>query len=136
MRILFYSQHVLGMGHLFRSLELVRALAGHEVLMVTGGAAVEAGPTPHATRLELEPLMMDAGFSRLVATDSIDAVKARRREALLDAAEAFRPQVVLVELFPFGRKRFAFERPWSARCGTFWWRRPTRTSLSAGWSTG
>ena len=41
MKIVFYCQHVLGVGHFFRSLEICRALAGHEVILVTGGPRFE-----------------------------------------------------------------------------------------------
>ena len=37
MKIIQYCQHVLGIGHLFRSLEISRALSDHEVILVTGG---------------------------------------------------------------------------------------------------
>jgi spore coat polysaccharide biosynthesis predicted glycosyltransferase SpsG len=41
MKIIFYCQYVWGMGHLFRSLELVRALAGHDVVLIAGGRKVD-----------------------------------------------------------------------------------------------
>ena len=37
MKIAVYCQHVLGMGHLFRTLEILNALAGHERLLILGG---------------------------------------------------------------------------------------------------
>ena len=40
-RALFYCQHVLGMGHLVRSLELVRSLCGFHVTLLNGGESVE-----------------------------------------------------------------------------------------------
>lgn len=36
-RVLIYCQHVLGMGHLVRSLEIVRALTDWEVTFLNGG---------------------------------------------------------------------------------------------------
>ena len=38
-----------------------------------------------------------------------DAWRDRRKRMLLDAFEAVRPDLVLVEMFPFGRRQFAFE---------------------------
>jgi predicted glycosyltransferase len=34
LKIIFYCQYVWGMGHLFRSIELVRAFDGHDVVLV------------------------------------------------------------------------------------------------------
>ena len=65
MKILFYCQHVLGIGHLFRSLAICRALAPHPVMLVTGGSRVDAPLPPNVREAALPPLMMDADFSRL-----------------------------------------------------------------------
>ena len=45
MKIVIYCQHVLGIGHLFRSLEICRALSGHEVILITGGPQLDS-PLP------------------------------------------------------------------------------------------
>ena len=37
MRILHYSQHVLGIGHFFRSLEITHALSNHHDLTLISG---------------------------------------------------------------------------------------------------
>ena len=41
MKIIFYCQYVWGMGHLFRSIEVARALSDHEVILVVGGREVD-----------------------------------------------------------------------------------------------
>jgi predicted glycosyltransferase len=54
----------------------------------------------------------DAGFSRLVdeTGEPIDAAwKQRRAAALLDLARSVRPDILLIETFPFGRRPFRFE---------------------------
>lgn len=114
MRILVYCQHVLGMGHLFRCLELVRALHRHEVLLVTGGpeVPVDLSGAEHVRHERLPGLEMDPHFSALRPTTQgadLDTVQAERKARLLDLLAAFRPQVLLVELFPFGRRAFGFE---------------------------
>lgn len=114
MRIIHYSQHVLGVGHLFRSLEIVKALHGHEVTFVTGGREMALPVPPFASHVALPPLMMDSGFSRLLTAGStagreVDEVMAERRDKLVRLVEDTRPDVVLVELYPFGRKKFGFE---------------------------
>ena len=47
MKIVFYCQHVLGIGHFFRSLEICRALHRHRVILVTGGPAIGIEPPGH-----------------------------------------------------------------------------------------
>lgn len=114
MRIIHYSQHVLGVGHLFRSLEIVKALHGHEVTFVTGGKEMALPVPPFASHVALPPLMMDADFSRLLTCGStagreVDEVMVERRELLVQLMRDVKPDVVLVELYPFGRKKFGFE---------------------------
>jgi len=112
MRVVQYCQHVLGVGHFHRSLEIARALAPHEVILVTGGAKVEFEPPPNVRQVQLPGLMMDAEFSRFIPLEEgadVDEVLRRRLaqfEALMDEV---RPDIFLVELFPFGRKKFGFE---------------------------
>ncbi|MEJ2639580.1 MAG: glycosyltransferase [Desulfosarcinaceae bacterium] len=113
MKIAVYCQHVLGIGHFFRVLELCRALlVEHEVLLITGGKGV-AVPLPEGLRrFELPALMMDAEFKGLHTTDGqddVERVKARRRETLMELMQVERPDLLLIELYPFGRKAFRFE---------------------------
>jgi predicted glycosyltransferase len=69
-------------------------------------------PVPEGIeRIDLPPLGMDDGHtvvSRDAATD-VAAAQARRRWMIDIAVASTRPAVVLVELFPFGRKKFAGE---------------------------
>lgn len=112
MRLAFYTQHVLGMGHLFRSLEIIRALKGHEVTMITGGAEADLPLPDHAERHQLPGLMMDADFDRFIPMEAgadVEEVLARRRQDLLAFLRHWQPDVFLVELFPFGRKKFGAE---------------------------
>ncbi|MCP5368247.1 MAG: glycosyl transferase [Hyphomicrobiales bacterium] len=54
----------------------------------------------------------DAGFKTLVDGDGRpidDAWRARRARALMDLYETVDPQVLLFEMFPFGRRQFRFE---------------------------
>lgn len=111
--LLFYCQHSLGIGHLTRSFALCRPLARHfHVVFLNGGPIPEAVPVPgDISIIHLPPLGMDDGhtvISRDGATSVADA-QARRRGLILQAVAEFRPDVLLVELFPFGRKKFAGE---------------------------
>ena len=112
MKIVLYCQHVLGIGHFFRSMELCRALSGHEVIFLAGGARVAAPMPDHVRMVTLPGLMMDSGFKRMYATDplkTVDQVKAARKKFLWEVMAKERPDVLIVELYPFGRKAFRFE---------------------------
>lgn len=110
MRIAVYCQHVLGMGHLFRTLEIVAALDGHERLLIVGGPDVPAAVPRGVRLLRLPPLAMDADLRALTLDGpALDAAKAARKALLLDALAEFAPDVFFVELYPFGRKAFEFE---------------------------
>lgn len=113
-RVMFYCQHVLGMGHLVRSTEIVKALAqDFSVLFVTGGEIPDGFRLPDKVEtFQLIPLKTSADFSDLLLCDfswDLEETKAIRRELLLQAFNDFRPDVLVTELFPFGRKQFSFE---------------------------
>jgi predicted glycosyltransferase len=112
MKILLYCQYVWGMGHLFRSLELVRALSGHRVVLVAGGQEVPIRLPAHAALVRLPALFMDEFFTTLQSGEpgrSVAAVKQERCERLLQLMDEERPDAFVVELYPFGRTAFGFE---------------------------
>jgi predicted glycosyltransferase len=112
MKIIQYCQHVLGVGHFFRSLEICRALKGHQVVLVTGGTAVDTLLPHHVREFHLSELMMDCEFQHLYAGDhakSINQIKEERQKSLFNLFERENPDLFLVELYPFGRKAFKFE---------------------------
>jgi len=109
MKVFFYVQHLLGIGHLRRAATLARALeqAGFEVTLASGGKPVEGYRV-----LQLPPASSDASFQQLLderGNPVDDAWKRRRREALLSAYAQAAPDVLLIELFPFGRRQMRFE---------------------------
>lgn len=112
MRIACYCQHVLGIGHLHRSLEICRELAKHhEVRLIVGGPSAESH-TGTISLIQLPGLQMNADFQNLTPCDphqSLEEVKQQRRDLLFSFFSDFRPEVFLVELYPFGRKAFRFE---------------------------
>jgi predicted glycosyltransferase len=112
-RLLFYCQHSLGIGHLTRSFALAAALTERfHVVFLNGGRLPPGLPVPPGIELiDLPPLGMDDGHtvvSRDAAHDVAQA-QARRLALILAAQRRHRPAVLLVELFPFGRKKFAGE---------------------------
>ncbi len=110
MKVAVYCQHVLGMGHLMRTLEIVAALAGHDRLLLLGGPEAPAAPPEGVAVVRLPELSMDREFAALsLEGEALERVRQARRERLLAALEGFRPDVFFVELYPFGRKAFEFE---------------------------
>jgi predicted glycosyltransferase len=113
--VLFYVQHLLGIGHLARASRIATALAddGFAVTMVTGGVPVSGFPGPGVETVELPPVTAaDQGFSDLMDLSGRpvdDAFKARRRDLLLQALVDKRPAVVIIEAYPFGRRQMRFE---------------------------
>lgn len=112
MKIAYYCQHVLGVGHFHRSLEICRACStSHEVTMIIGGPEIDIGDEPF-TFLKLPGLVMDDTFSRLMTCDpalTLEEVKELRKNRLLSFFSATEPDCLMLELYPFGRKAFRFE---------------------------
>lgn len=112
MKIIVYCQHVLGIGHFFRTLEICRKLKEHDVVLVTGGERPEITLPDHVREVSLPALMMDADFSKLFTPEtgkSMDAVKSARQDRLMQLFKDLSPDVFLIELYPFGRNAFRFE---------------------------
>ena len=112
MKIILYCQYVWGMGHLFRSLELARAFSGHDVILIAGGREVDVDLPEHVTLVRLPGLYMDEQFTTLIAEDanqSVESIQHQRREILISLFERHRPDVFMIELYPFGRTVFGFE---------------------------
>ena len=113
--VLFYVQHLLGIGHLRRALHLVEGMAraGLDVTLVSGGEPLPELAGAAARVVQLAPVRAaDATFKNLVGGDGRpldDELRAARRQALEAAFAAAAPDAVLVEAFPFGRRAFRFE---------------------------
>lgn len=114
-RIFFYVQHLLGIGHIARASRIANALVkdGFEVTVVTGGLPVPGFPGEDVKTIELPPVVAsNVGFSGLADADGQAAGEeflSRRRDQLLKAFEEAKPEVVIIEAFPFGRRQMRFE---------------------------
>ncbi len=111
MKVLVYCQHVLGVGHFFRTLEICRALSRHDVVLVSGGPPPPAALPLGVRRRQLPELVMDAAFQNLHSPEgaSLASVRTARRRRLQAVVAQEAPDVLLVELYPIGRKAFRFE---------------------------
>jgi len=114
-RVMVYVQHLLGIGHQMRAGAIVRAMVarGLEVTCVSGGEP-DGMPDLGAAGLVQLPSVRaaDTSFTLLVDAEGReidDAWRRARREALLRAFQIIRPEVLLIETFPFGRWQFRFE---------------------------
>ena len=80
-RILFWVQHLLGMGHLHRAARLARALAeaGLEVTLASGGPEVPGLRLGRARLVQLPPLRAsDRSFRELLHPGDIPSTKLTR----------------------------------------------------------
>lgn len=110
-RALIYCQHVLGMGHLVRSLEIARALHDFQVCFVNGGEPLPEFDLPDSVEVvQLPPLKASSDFTALDGGGAdIEMLKGARKALLVQEFDGRQPDVVIIELFPFGRKKFAGE---------------------------
>lgn len=115
MKVLFVVTHLLGTGHLSRTLTLARAFAeaGHAPTVISGGL-----PAPHLdgsniTLVQLPALRSDGtDFSTLLDADGAPATPAylaARARLMVQTLHDTRPDALITELYPFGRKSLAAE---------------------------
>ncbi|MDZ8030762.1 glycosyltransferase family protein [Nostoc sp. DedSLP04] len=113
-RIMFYCQHILGMGHLVRSREIVRGLTkDFQVCFINGGEIIQGFEIPAGVEvINLPAIKTDLEAAELQVLDdafSLSEAKDIRKNRLLEIFKQFQPDILIVELFPFGRRRFSFE---------------------------
>jgi predicted glycosyltransferase len=114
-RVVFWVQHLLGVGHVFRAARIAEGLVrgGFDTAIVMGGPPVP-GVEPAGVRiLQLPPVIAGpTGFSELVTDTGApvdEAFRSRRRDQLLGLCSEFAPDILLTEAFPFGRRQMRFE---------------------------
>ena len=114
MRAALLVTHLLGTGHLRRAALIADAFvaAGHEALVISGGRAAPLAE-PRVARLERLPaLRTPPDFSVLLDAEgapATPALLAERRARIAAALRGFDPDVLVCELWPFGRRRLAAE---------------------------
>lgn len=114
-RALLYVQHLLGTGHLVRTAAIARGLAaaGWEVHVASGGKPAPQVQFGAATLYQLPPIhAADTSFKILHDANGQpidDALRRARTDMLLDLFVGARPDAVVIETFPFGRRQMEFE---------------------------
>nr|PZN37924.1 MAG: glycosyl transferase family 28 [Pseudomonadota bacterium] len=113
--ILIAVTHLLGAGHLTRMAALARGLAraGHRVTLASGGMPAPLVRLDGVELLQLPPLRSNGvDFRTLLDADGKQASPAllqERADLLARAVREGRPDAVITELFPFGRRMLAAE---------------------------
>ena len=112
---MIYVQHLLGIGHLQRTVYLARELVrkGFEVQLVSGGRPQQFALDETIQLRQLPPVHSpDGSFTRLLDANGND-IDSRwqdsRKRQLLELFTSFAPQVLITETFPFGRRMMRFE---------------------------
>ena len=112
---MIHVQHLLGVGHLQRAFSLAEAMAAldFEVIVVSGGKPTSINPPENVQLFQLAPLVsLDGHFDKLVDEQGqpIDDNWCETRcNQLLDLFHRFKPQILITETVPFGRRMLRFE---------------------------
>lgn len=113
--VLIVVTHLLGVGHLARAASVARALAaaGHGVTLASGGRPAPLVRTDGVELVQLPPLHCEGTDFRTVLDETGEPASERvlteRSLILLGLVANLRPDVVLTELYPFGRRQLAGE---------------------------
>lgn len=112
-KIMFYCQNLLGMGHLVRTTEIIRNLVkDFEVCLIDGGQIVEGFQIPDAVKVVHLPAIRaeDKQIKVVNTSQTLEEVQEIRKQKLIRAFEAFQPDCLVTEGYPFSKKKsLAFE---------------------------
>ena len=110
MKVLIVVTHLLGSGHLRRAINLSHEFVAsdHSVTLVSGGVPVKTFDTQGLSFVQLSPLCSDGtNFTRLLNADGSGAdeptIQARENK-LIELIQNLQPDILITELFPFGRR--------------------------------
>lgn len=114
-RVLFYVQHLLGIGHVKRAVTLARSMLKKniEVTVVSGGENVPVVDDSGMTFVQLPSIKAsNRKFESLIdihGKQISDDLKLQRKNKLLAIFEDTKPDILIIELYPFGRRQMEFE---------------------------
>jgi predicted glycosyltransferase len=110
MKVMIVVTHLLGAGHLSRALTLARAFVaeGHRATVVSGGMHVDQFDSAQIDLVQLPPLRSDGvNFTHLLTAEGApvdNAYLTLRRSVQRVALIRVQPDVLITELYPFGRR--------------------------------
>jgi predicted glycosyltransferase len=114
-RVLFYVQHLLGIGHLRRAATLARAMSadGLAVTLVSGGHELPGLDLGGVDLIQLPATRATDLFFKVLVDENENVIdddwRARRADQFLRIWTDFAPHILMFELFPFGRRQMRFE---------------------------
>ena len=111
-RFLLYVQHLSGTGHFVRIHEIAQTLAQkNQVYLVDGGRTIPRLPSQFAfEKIKLPPIYRHHGILAPVDTNrNIQEVMEARKKILLNSLKTIKPDVLLIEHFPFSKAILAPE---------------------------
>ena len=112
--LLFYCRHILGIGHLMRSMAIAHGLMqDFQVYFVNGGESIQEFPMPQginvinlpAVKTGVDMGQPQVGESCLTTGTTLE----HRRDLLLELCDRIHPDAVMLESFPFDHHQFAAE---------------------------
>jgi predicted glycosyltransferase len=111
---MFYCQYIFGIGHLVRSVEILRELLkNHEVYLINGGQIVKEFEFPLSLNvINIPAISVNDNSWELQSVDpslSLEQIKNIRAKKLISIYNQLKPDILIVEHFPFGRETFYFE---------------------------
>ena len=115
LRVLIAVTHLLGAGHLTRAAALARAFAaaGHDATVASGGVPAPLVRMDGFASVQLPPVRIaGTDFRTLLDEGGEPVTPARleaRRDMLVALIDGIRPDILVTELFPFGRRILAGE---------------------------
>lgn len=113
-RIFFHVNHLWGAGHFTRIAAIANAVVerGDEATILAGNTPMRGRLDARVRLIELPPIRTpDPSYAKLVdgsGQSLTDALWTARR-ALIDSALEARPDILVTETFPFGRRKLATE---------------------------
>jgi len=114
-KVVFYVQHLMGVGHVRRTVLLAQATqaTGIDVTVVSGGFPNAILGNSGLNVVQLPPCKAtDETFKDLQTENGSiadDVWRNKRRDMLIAAIDQIAPDMLLIEMFPFGRGMLAFE---------------------------
>jgi len=115
LKVFFYVQHLLGVGHVHRAYEIAKELVAQnfEVYFVNGGKQVPTVDYSKFNLIQLPPVWaQDEQFEKLFTTGQVPINHEWRTERINLLQSEFKeinPDILLIETYPFGRRFFRFE---------------------------
>lgn len=114
MKVMLVVTSLMGAGHLQRTLIIARAIrdAGGQPIIVSGGRPIPHLKTDGVTIDNIPPLSSDGiDYSRMMTPDGIadEAYMRSRAARLVELFEDHKPDALVTELFPFGRRALSSE---------------------------